>query len=197
MTDQSFKIKNGLIVNSSLFVVDTAANLVSVANAISIGSGSPGIINSTAWSGTANSTFFVGAVSAANVVSNAQLSANLANYASLGQLAANVATITSTKNQTLSYGPTTNWDCSQGIMATVTLTGATIMAAPTNIANGSLVLVIKQDAVGSRHVTSWNAIFKWPGGITPTLSTTANAKDLFSFVYDGTFLYGSYVTGLA
>lgn len=43
---------------------------------------------------TANNTSFVGTVSAANVVSNAQLSSNLANYQTTAGLSANVATLT-------------------------------------------------------------------------------------------------------
>jgi len=44
---------------------------------------------------TANNTSFVGSVSAANVVSNNQLSSNLANYQTTAGLAANVATLSS------------------------------------------------------------------------------------------------------
>jgi len=53
------------------------------------------VANATAvtW-GDANNTNFVGTVSAANVVSNAQLSANLANYQTTAGLSANVATLT-------------------------------------------------------------------------------------------------------
>lgn len=54
---------------------------------------------------TANNTSFVGTVSAANVVSNAQLSGNLANYQTTAGLSANVATLTS-NNSTFSYGKT-------------------------------------------------------------------------------------------
>lgn len=43
---------------------------------------------------TANNTSFVGSVSAANVVSNSQLSSNLANYQTTAGLTANVATLT-------------------------------------------------------------------------------------------------------
>ena len=43
---------------------------------------------------TANNTSFVGSVSAANVVSNTQLSSNLANYQTTAGLSANVATLT-------------------------------------------------------------------------------------------------------
>jgi hypothetical protein len=52
-------------------------------------------INSTIYSATSNNTLFVGTVSAANVVSNAQLSSNLANYQTTAGLAANVATLSS------------------------------------------------------------------------------------------------------
>ena len=48
-------------------------------------------INSTSFTGTANNTLFVGTVAAANVVSNAQLSGNLANYTSSFQLSSNLA----------------------------------------------------------------------------------------------------------
>jgi hypothetical protein len=54
---------------------------------------------------TANNTSFVGTVSAANVVSNAQLSSNLANYQTTAGLASNVATLTS-NNATNAFGKT-------------------------------------------------------------------------------------------
>jgi hypothetical protein len=51
-------------------------------------------VNSTFFSATSNNTSFVGSVSAANVVSNAQLSANLASYQTTAGLPSNVATLT-------------------------------------------------------------------------------------------------------
>ena len=47
--------------------------------------------NSTVYTGTANNTSFVGSVSAANVVSNVQLSGNLANYVTATNLSNNLA----------------------------------------------------------------------------------------------------------
>jgi len=47
-------------------------------------------VNSTAFSGTANNTLYVGSVTAVNVVSNGQLSANLANYPNTTNLSANL-----------------------------------------------------------------------------------------------------------
>ena len=75
-------------------------------------------VNSTAFSGTANNTLYVGTVSAVNVVSNGQLSANLANYpnttnlsanlvlyATLVGLSSNVATLTSNNSTNFNGQP--------------------------------------------------------------------------------------------
>ena len=89
-----------LSINGTLYVNGLAnvANLnTNVANATNV--------NATNISGTlttasqpnitANNTSFVGTVSAANVVSNSQLSGNLSNYQTTAGLSANVATLTS------------------------------------------------------------------------------------------------------
>jgi trimeric autotransporter adhesin len=52
------------------------------------------LINATSFTGTANNTLFIGAISAANVVSNAQLAANLSAFQSQAGLTANVAKLT-------------------------------------------------------------------------------------------------------
>jgi hypothetical protein len=95
-------------------------------------------------------------------------------------------------NQILTDGPTISWNTSIGSVATVTLGGNRTIAAPTNLKTGSYILHIIQDGSGNRTVT-WNSIFKWPAGVAPVLTTTANRRDLFSFVCDGTNLYGSYL----
>jgi hypothetical protein len=95
-------------------------------------------------------------------------------------------------NQTLTDGTTINWDVSQGAVASVTLGGNRTMAAPTNLKVGTYILHVYQDGSGGRNLT-WNSIFKWPAGIVPTLTQTAGRHDMFSFVSDGTNLYGSYL----
>ena len=95
-------------------------------------------------------------------------------------------------NQILTDGPTISWDTSLGSVATVTLGGNRAIAAPTNLKIGSYILHIIQDGTGGRTVT-WNSVFKWPAGVAPVLTTTGNRRDLFSFVCDGTNLYGSYL----
>jgi hypothetical protein len=95
-------------------------------------------------------------------------------------------------NQILTDGPTISWNTSLGSVATVTLGGNRAIAAPTNLKIGSYILHIIQDGTGGRTVT-WNSVFKWPAGVAPVLTTTGNRRDLFSFVCDGTNLYGSYL----
>jgi hypothetical protein len=95
-------------------------------------------------------------------------------------------------NQTLTDGATINWNTALGSVATVTLGGNRVIAAPTNLKVGTYILHIIQDISGNRTVT-WNSIFKWPAGVAPVLTTTGSRRDLFSFVCDGTNLYGSYL----
>lgn len=93
-------------------------------------------------------------------------------------------------DQTLTDAATINWDMNSGAIAQVTLGGNRAMAAPTNLKKGTYILYVIQDATGSRTL-SWNAAFKWAGGTAPTLSTAAGAKDILTFVCDGTNLYGA------
>jgi hypothetical protein len=95
-------------------------------------------------------------------------------------------------SQTLTDAVTITWNTSLGQVATITLGGNRTMAAPTNLKVGTYILHVIQDGSGSRTIT-WNSIFKWPAGVAPVLTTTAGRRDLFSFVCDGTNLYGSYL----
>ena len=89
---------------------------------------------------------------------------------------------------------TISWDASTSRMATVTLSGTgRTMANPTNLKAGSYIFICKQDATGSRTITTWGNAFKWPAAVAPTLSTTASTTDVFSFWCDGTNLYGTYI----
>lgn len=58
-------------------------------------------------------------------------------------------------------------------------------------AGNSFVLVIVQDATGGRTVT-WPASVLWDSGTAPTISSSANAVDLFTFISPdgGTTWYG-------
>jgi hypothetical protein len=68
---------------------------------------------------------------------------------------------------------------------TNTLDGNHTIAAPTGtpVDGQQLVMRLTQDGTGSR-VPVWNAIYTFPGGVTPTLSATAGATDVLGFQYN-------------
>ena len=90
---------------------------------------------------------------------------------------------------TLTDGASISWDASANQVTSVTITDNRTMAAPTNLVDGAVyLLMIIQDGTGSRTM-SWNAVFKFTGGTAPTLTTTASAKDILIFYSDGTNMY--------
>ena len=90
--------------------------------------------------------------------------------------------------QTLTDQANIDWDQSLGGAAQVTLGGDRTMNAPTNMVNGSRPrLKVIQDGTGTRLLT-WNACFRFPGGIKPTLSAGIGNIDIILFDCDGTHL---------
>ena len=88
---------------------------------------------------------------------------------------------------TLTDGSTITWNVINSPVAKVTLAGNRTMAAPsgTGPAAGQFIsLLAIQDGTGSRTIT-WNAVYEFPSDTAPTLTTTANLGDIFSFRYNG------------
>ena len=75
-----------------------------------------------------------------------------------------------------------------GTVQQLTLTGNATITMPTAAAGKSFVIMLKQDATGSRTVT-WSTVV-WPSAITPTITSTASKQDMYSFFSDGTNWYG-------
>jgi hypothetical protein len=139
--------------------------------------------------GVTTSTSFSGALTG-NVTGN--LSGNITGAASTAAvLGINTTSLNSTKFYvsgnsasevvTLTDGATITPDFSTGNNFTVTLGDNRTLANPTNATVGqSGVLYIVQDGTGSRTLgvgTHWH----FPAGTAPTLTTTANAVDVFAF----------------
>ena len=171
---------------ASILSANNAAGANAWANTLAFSTG----ITATTWANTVGAsgnsyTNYVGtsANSFANITYAPKISPTFTGTVTID---ANIA------SQILTDGATINWDVSLGSVATVTLGGNRIIAAPTNLKIGSYILHIIQDGSGNRTVT-WNSVFKWPAGVAPVLTTTGNRRDLFSFVCDGTNLYGSYL----
>jgi hypothetical protein len=81
-------------------------------------------------------------------------------------------------------------DLSNGTVQILTLTDNCTFTFPTPTAGKSFMILLKQDATGSRTAT-WPATVKWPASVSPILTTTALRLDKFVFTADGTNWYGS------
>ena len=87
---------------------------------------------------------------------------------------------------TLTFDATQDWDLESNQVTTLTLTGNTTFDAPTNQVDGAFYsITIKQDGTGGRTV-AWNAVFDFPAGTAPTITSTASAVDELIFKSDGT-----------
>jgi len=90
---------------------------------------------------------------------------------------------------TLTDAASISWDASANQVTSVTITASRAMAAPTNMVDGAVyVLTVIQDGTGG-YAMSWNGVFKFAGATAPVVTATANARDTFVFVSDGTNMY--------
>lgn len=85
--------------------------------------------------------------------------------------------------QNLTDAASIDWDMNLGSIAMITLGGNRTLAAPSNLPNGTAVLVVKQDGSGNRTL-GFNAAYKFPGGTDPVLSSASGAVDIVSFICD-------------
>jgi hypothetical protein len=76
-----------------------------------------------------------------------------------------------------------------GTVQIITLTGNATITMPAAVSGKSFLMMLRQDATGSRTAT-WSTV-KWAGGTAPTITSTASRMDMFSFFSDGTNWYGA------
>lgn len=88
----------------------------------------------------------------------------------------------------LQDAPAITVDWSKGNTQTVTLSGNRTFTFLNGQKGRTYLLILKQDATGSRTVT-WPPSVRWPGSTPtaapPTLTTTANKTDYITFFYNG------------
>lgn len=187
--------------NAGFLIVNTAFGFANTLNTFAYGVNA----NMVSGYGTTNAAYTTanGAFATANlafqtanggaITGNTTFTNNVtfsgANVAFTGDKVAINANVAS---QILTDGTTINWNLTGGQIATVTLGGNRTMAAPTNMRVGSYILHVYQDGSGNRELT-WNSVFKWSAGIAPPLTSSVGGHDVFSFVCDGTYLYGSFM----
>jgi hypothetical protein len=96
------------------------------------------------------------------------------------------------------------WDVGKQQVRLVQLGVNSTLAFPINAKRGATyIFVAKQDSTGSRTLsfTAQDAglgsgTWKWPGGVAPTLTTTASKTDVLSFLFDGTHMLGSFTLNM-
>ena len=95
--------------------------------------------------------------------------------------------------QALTAGATINWNPINGLNASVTLDQNSTLSFTTTPTAGSYgTLVVTQDATGGRTITlpsTANKVLGSTSSTTVALSTSAGAKDIVNFYFDGTNCY--------
>ena len=94
-------------------------------------------------------------------------------------------------------GSSASLSLTTGTVLTATLTASTpcTFTMPTATAGKSFILKLTQASSGMTTATFTSV--KWPGGTAPTITATASAVDILSFVSDGTNWYGTFAQAFA
>jgi hypothetical protein len=90
---------------------------------------------------------------------------------------------------TLTSGTTIPWDLSANQVARLVLSTNGTMNDATNKVDGSVYILLVTQGTGS-NTLAWDATYKWSGGTSPTLTTGSAKSDIFTFVSNGTSLFG-------
>jgi hypothetical protein len=94
-------------------------------------------------------------------------------------------------------GATSTLSLATGTVLTATLTASTpcTFTMPSAVAGKSFILKLIQASSGMTTATFTGV--KFPGGTAPTITATASAVDILSFVSDGTNWYGTFAQAFA
>ena len=101
--------------------------------------------------------------------------------------------IATSQAYTPSAAGTATLDLSLGNDHRITMPAGNITIALTGVVTSQKFMIsITQDSVGSRTVTWFNTI-RWAGGSVPSLTATANKRDVFVFIQTGVATYDGFV----
>jgi len=91
----------------------------------------------------------------------------------------------------LTSAATIAWNVNTAQVATLTLGHNATISDATNQASGG-VYIMRVTQAAAPKTLAWSSGYKWPGGSAPVLTSTAGKVDIFTFVSDGTYMYGSF-----
>ena len=92
---------------------------------------------------------------------------------------------------TLADAATILTDMEDGNVHEITMLANRTLGAPSNLADGATYIWIITQDVGGTNTLAYNAVFKFPGGTAPVLSTAGDSVDILTGVSDGTNVYCS------
>lgn len=143
----------------------------------------------------------------ANLASN---SANLAstyannssNFANSASNFANTAQNYATPGGTtiLTAAANVSWNTIAAPVAKLTMNSNTNITISAFTDGATAVLHLRQNASGNWTVPTWAATggtIAWPGAVAPTLTTTANYRDTFTFLIDNANICPGYIQNIA
>ena len=150
--------------------------------------------NGTAWISQA-----AGAATGNVTYGNATVSLG-GSSSSIGNIAIANVTITNyveTLQAVGTVGSSASLSLTTGTFLTATLTASTpcTFTMPSAVGGKSFILKLIQASSGMTTATFTSV--KWPGGTAPTITATASAVDILSFVADGTNWYGTFAQAFA
>ena len=90
---------------------------------------------------------------------------------------------------TLTSGTSIAWNLAENQVARLALATNGTMADPSSKTDGATYILSVTQSTGT-NTLAWNASFKWPGGTTPTLTAGSGKTDIFTFISNGTSLFG-------
>jgi len=90
---------------------------------------------------------------------------------------------------TITSGTSIAWDLSANQVARLVLSTNGTMSDASNKVDGAVYILLVTQGTGS-NTLAWNATYKWPGGTAPTLTTGSAKSDIFTFISNGTSLFG-------
>jgi hypothetical protein len=91
---------------------------------------------------------------------------------------------------TLVSGNSIAWNLQTNQVTRLVLSTNGTMADATNKVDGATYILLVTQGTGS-NTLDWNATYKWPNGTKPTLTTGSAKSDIFTFISDGTSLFGA------
>ena len=98
---------------------------------------------------------------------------------------------------TLTPGASIAWNLDDNQVATVTLDQNSTLANPTNQQAGATYVVIVKQPAGNNYTLAFGSAYKFAGGTAPTMTASNGAVDIFTFISDGTDMFGGYLQDLS